>query len=84
MRGIDEQCVAWGAFSLGFRVSSKGSICMALKDGKFCSPLGDLIELDGGDYCSAGRVSAGERSEFGMVNLRSSGEIAAESVSPLL
>ncbi len=57
---------------------------MALKDGKLCCPLGDLEELDGGDCCIAGRVSVGDRSELGMVNLRSIGEIAADSGSPFL
>ena len=57
---------------------------MALKDGKLCCPLGDLEELNGGDCCIADRVSVGDRSELGMINLRSIGKIAADSGSPFL
>ena len=43
--------------------------------------LGDLVELDAGEFTIAGRASVG-RSELGMVCLRTIGESVAESESP--
>lgn len=59
----------------------KGSSCICRSEGRLCWLLGDFAELDAGEFCIAGRASVG-RSELGMVNLRTIGESAAESVSP--
>ena len=59
-----------------------GSSCICRSEGRLCWLLGDFAELDAGEFCIAGRASAG-RSELGMVNLRTIGESAAESASPV-
>ena len=59
----------------------KGSSCIWRSEGRLCWLLGDFAELDAGEFCIAGNASVG-RSELGMVNLRTIGESAAESVSP--
>ena len=59
----------------------QGSSCICRSEGRLCWLLGDFAELDAGEFCIAGRASVG-RSELGMVNLRTIGESAAESVSP--
>ena len=60
----------------------KGSSCIWRSEGRLCWLLGDFAELDAGEFCIAGRASVG-RSELGMVNLRTIGESAAESASPV-
>ena len=60
----------------------KGSSCICRSEGRLCWLLGDFAELDAGEFCIAGRASVG-RSELGMVNLRTIGESAAESASPV-
>ena len=60
----------------------KGSSCICRSEGRLCWLLGDFAELDAGEFCIAGKASVG-RSEFGMVNLRTIGESAAESASPV-
>lgn len=60
----------------------KGSSCICRSEGRLCWLLGDFAELEAGEFCIAGRASVG-RSELGMVNLRTIGESAAESASPV-
>ena len=69
---------------MGDRLSSRGSRAIARREGRFCWPLGDFEDVDGGEFCIAGSVSVGDLSELGMVNLRSIGDIATESEPSLL
>jgi len=73
-------CVTpWEPFWPGGPPDSNGLSPLSCKEGRSCRPFGCLEDVDGGEHCIAGSVSAGDRKDVGMVYLRRTGEIAALS-----